>query len=98
MFEDKTLICQDCGEEFTFTEGEQEFYHEKGFENEPKRCKDCRSNRRNNRGGGGNRAPREMHDAVCAECGAETQVPFRPVEGRPVFCLDCFQQQRQASY
>ena len=50
MFEDKTLICQDCEREFVFTAGEQEFYAEKGFENEPKRCKDCRQNRRNNRG------------------------------------------------
>ena len=94
MFEDKILVCQDCGEEFVFTAGEQEFYHEKGFENEPKRCKDCRQNRRNN---SGNRAPREMFTAVCAECGAETEVPFKPVEGRPVFCLECFQRQKQAS-
>ncbi|MCG8483452.1 MAG: zinc-ribbon domain-containing protein [Clostridia bacterium] len=39
--EDKTLTCQDCGKEFVFTVGEQEFYKEKGFDNEPKRCKDC---------------------------------------------------------
>lgn len=39
MFEDKTLVCKDCGNEFTFTAGEQEFYAEKGFENEPSRCK-----------------------------------------------------------
>lgn len=96
MFEDKILVCQDCGQEFVFTAGEQEFYHEKGFENEPKRCKDCRSNRRNNRNG--NRAPREMFSAVCARCGAETQVPFKPVEGRPVYCMECFQQSKEAAY
>ncbi len=95
MFEDKTLICQDCGNEFVFTAGEQEFYHEKGFENEPKRCKDCRQNRRSH---SGNRAPREMYTAVCAECGAETQVPFKPVEGRPVYCLECYQKQKEAAY
>ncbi|MGI5880079.1 MAG: zinc-ribbon domain containing protein [Syntrophomonadaceae bacterium] len=92
MFEDKTLVCQDCGQEFIFTVGEQEFYNEKGFENEPKRCRDCRTNRRNVRSGP--RAPREMFTAVCAECGVDTEVPFRPVDGRPVYCQECFQRQR----
>mgnify|MGYP001694300427 CR=1 FL=1 len=41
MYEDKTLVCKDCGKEFTFSAGEQEFYAEKGFENEPQRCKEC---------------------------------------------------------
>ena len=39
---DKTLTCKDCGKEFVYTEGEQAFYKEKGFENEPQRCADCR--------------------------------------------------------
>lgn len=39
---DKIIVCKDCGAEFTFTEGEQEFYKEKGFENEPQRCVECR--------------------------------------------------------
>ena len=43
---DKTIICKDCGNEFVFTEGEQEFYKEKGFENEPQRCPDCRKKRK----------------------------------------------------
>ncbi|GAB1475434.1 zinc-ribbon domain-containing protein [Bacillota bacterium] len=47
--EDKTLICQDCGAEFIFTAGEQEFYKEKGFTNEPKRCKECRDKKKHNR-------------------------------------------------
>jgi len=47
MYEDKTLICKDCGQEFIFSAGEQEFYAEKGFENEPIRCKDCRIARKN---------------------------------------------------
>ncbi|HBF77003.1 MAG TPA: cytochrome C551 [Clostridiaceae bacterium] len=46
---DKTLVCEDCGKEFIFTEGEQEFYKEKGFENEPKRCPDCRKARKHQR-------------------------------------------------
>ena len=51
-FEDKTLVCKECGKEFTFTAGEQEFYAEKGFENEPARCRDCRDKRRRTRDGG----------------------------------------------
>ncbi|QZY55985.1 zinc-ribbon domain-containing protein [Crassaminicella profunda] len=46
---DKTLVCQDCGKEFVFTEGEQEFFKEKGFESEPKRCVECRRVRRQQR-------------------------------------------------
>jgi len=40
--QDKTITCKDCGAEFVFTVAEQEFYKEKGFENEPVRCKECR--------------------------------------------------------
>ena len=87
MYTDKTLICKDCGQEFVFTAGEQEFYAEKGFENEPQRCRDCRNARKQARNAGG---PRQMFDAVCAECGKETEVPFEPKNDRPVYCRDCF--------
>ncbi len=93
MYQDKTLACRDCGAEFTFTAGEQEFYAEKGFQNEPTRCKDCRqshkANRQQNSG-----APREMHSAVCAQCGAQTQVPFLPKNDRPIYCSECYATQR----
>lgn len=59
-FEDKTLICAQCGKEFTFTAGEQEFYQEKGLQSEPKRCKDCRQAKRkqkNRRSNGIYRSP-----------------------------------------
>ena len=46
MYEDKTLKCKECGQEFVFTAGEQEFYAEKGFQNEPTRCKECRNARK----------------------------------------------------
>lgn len=91
MYEDKTLSCADCSSDFTFTASEQEFYAEKGFANEPKRCPDCRAARKRNRYGGGER---QMHDAVCAECGADTQVPFKPTGERPVYCSDCFKERR----
>lgn len=87
MYTDKTLVCKDCGQEFTFTTGEQEFYAEKGFTNEPQRCKACRSNRK---GASRSGEPRQMFDAVCASCGAPCKVPFEPRNDRPVYCSDCF--------
>ena len=64
MFEDKTLVCKECGKEFVFTAGEQEFYAERGFQNEPQRCKACRDARKN-----ATRGPREYYTATCAACG-----------------------------
>lgn len=46
-YQDKTKVCEDCGKEFIFTARDQEFYAEKGFKNEPKRCKDCRDKKKN---------------------------------------------------
>lgn len=86
-FQDKTIVCKDCGEEFVFTANEQEFFAEKGFTNEPQRCKPCRDTRKNN---GGGRGPREMFDAVCASCGNNCKVPFQPKADRPVYCSECF--------
>ncbi len=85
MYQDKSLMCKDCGQEFLFTTGEQEFYAERGFDNEPQRCKSCRDARKAN-----SRGSREMHDASCAECGSIARVPFKPREDRPVYCSDCF--------
>ena len=85
MYQDETLKCRDCGNEFVFTAGEQEFYASKGFENKPTRCKECRAAKKN-----AQRGDREMFAAVCAECGAECQVPFKPTEGKPVYCSACF--------
>lgn len=96
-FEDKTLSCKDCGKDFIFSAGEQEFYAEKGFENEPVRCRDCRDKKRRNRDDVGERGARQMFTVVCAECGKDTEVPFEPKNDRPVYCRDCFQSHR-ASY
>ena len=85
MYEDKTLTCKECGQPFVFSAGEQEFYAEKGFENEPQRCKTCRDARKN-----ATRATREMFDATCANCGKECKVPFKPRDERPVYCSECF--------
>lgn len=87
--DNKTLVCKDCGSEFLFTVRDQQFYAEKGFENEPQRCRDCRQARKTQRAGGGAGA-RELFDVVCAQCGVNTQVPFKPRGDRPVFCRDCY--------
>lgn len=97
MYQDKTLVCQDCAQEFTFSSDDQQYHADKGYTNEPKRCKPCRQSRRAAQSGdsygsyGGGR--REMHPATCAQCGKETEVPFLPRGDRPVYCSDCFRQQ-----
>ena len=95
-FVDKTLECVECGTSFTFDASEQEFYSNKGFTNEPKRCPTCRQARKQRSSGYGyGMRPREMHTATCASCGKDAQVPFQPREGRPVYCSDCYSQVRQ---
>jgi len=47
---------------------------------------------------GYDRGPREMHKAVCADCGQECEVPFKPTEGRPVYCRECFAKRRPSRY
>ena len=97
-YADKTLTCSDCSTGFTFSASEQEFFASKSFTHDPGRCPDCRAARKVQRGGngygnggnGGNRQQREMHPAVCASCGTNTQVPFEPREGRPVYCSNCY--------
>lgn len=93
--EDKTLKCRDCGNEFAFTTGEQEFYQAHGLQHEPTRCPTCRTARRRNRGDSSQ--PRQMHTVTCAACGAETQVPFEPTEGRPVYCRECYSKQKKTA-
>jgi CxxC-x17-CxxC domain-containing protein len=90
-FQDKTLVCRDCGDSFVFTAGEQGFYLEKGLMNEPQRCPTCRANRRRERTVS---AGHEESTIVCANCGREATVPFVPRLDRPVYCNDCFSAMR----
>ena len=98
-FEDKTLECSDCGNEFIFGVEEQEFFQLRGYTNEPKRCPECRQARKQARHGSngyGYSSQRQMFPAVCADCGKDTEVPFQPREDRPVYCSDCFRQVRSS--
>ncbi len=97
-FQDKSLTCADCGAAFTFTAQEQEFFQSKGYTNEPKRCPTCREARKAERGGGGGgfRGKRQMYPAVCAQCGKDTEVPFEPRSGRPVYCSECYSKVKPA--
>lgn len=102
MYRDKDLTCRDCKQDFVFSASEQEFYQEKGFQNEPVRCPDCRQKnkqQRDNRSGRGsdrrgNRGNREMFEATCAKCGKVAKVPFKPTSNKPVYCRDCFNSSR----
>jgi len=102
-FQDKVLKCIDCGTDFIFTAGEQLFFHDKQFKNEPKRCKACKGKRLAVVGapppqGQNYRYTKVESQATCSGCGKQTTVPFRPTQGRPVFCRECFQSRRtQAS-
>lgn len=93
-FADKNLTCADCGSEFVFSRNEQAFYAERGFTNEPKRCKGCRDKRKQSRDGNGGGRDRQMVSVTCDNCGVNTEVPFTPVTGKPVYCRDCYNERR----
>jgi CxxC-x17-CxxC domain-containing protein len=96
-YRDKVLKCVECGAEFVFTGGEQMFYADKGFKHEPKRCKACKSARASGPQSGNSSSPRGETRAICSQCGKETTVPFKPTQGRPVYCRECYQQRRAMS-
>ncbi len=103
-FQDKQLTCIDCGDAFVFTAGEQSFFYDKQFKNEPKRCKACKSKRvailsavAVSGNGNGNRYARVETQAICSACGKQTTVPFRPTQGRPIFCRECFTQKKTSA-
>ena len=104
-YADRTLTCVDCGVEFIHSAADQEYYAQKGFSSDPKRCASCRASRRASRdagydvrdiGGprgyerGDDRVAREYFAVICSSCGNQAQVPFKPRMDRPVYCSDCF--------
>jgi CxxC-x17-CxxC domain-containing protein len=101
LYTDERLTCTDCGAEFVFTSGEQEFFASKGFQNKPNRCPDCRAVRKAARGQGGGAGgrgygggTREMYTVTCTGCGQPAEVPFQPRGDKPVYCRDCFAQRQ----
>ena len=82
MYEDRKIVCIECGTEFVFEAAEQEFYAQKGFVDAPKRCKSCIKARKAQRN--------VKHTVICFECGCECQVPFEPKGDKPVYCSKCF--------
>ena len=104
QFVDRLLKCSDCGNEFVFTAGEQIFFYDKQFKNDPKRCKLCKAKRaglgRAASAGAATAAlpfSRTETRTLCSACGIETTVPFKPTQGRPVLCRSCFQLKRVPS-
>ena len=111
-YSDRTLTCADCGVEFIHSAADQEFYAQKGFASDPKRCPSCRASRRAMRetsgfdvreiGGprgyerGDYRPQREYFAVICSKCGNAAQVPFKPRMDRPVYCSDCFRDVQSA--
>ena len=101
-FDDRLLICSDCSSEFIFTAGEQLFFHDKQFKNDPKRCKPCKSRRSglsaaaNGNGPAAAGISRTETRTECSDCGIQTTVPFKPTQGRPVLCRQCFQLKSKA--
>lgn len=95
-FTDRYLKCSDCSSEFVFTAGEQLFFQDKQFKNDPKRCKLCKAKRAGLGRAAGTAGmtalplSRTETRTECSACGIETTVPFKPTQGRPVLCRSCF--------
>ena len=100
MAEDQQLICSDCGQNFTFTAEDQEFFRERGY-SAPKRCKTCRQAKKNEQAGGGgggyHRNAAQSTAVTCSGCGQQTTVPFEPRGDRPVYCQNCFQSRKTST-
>lgn len=93
-YQDRILTCRDCGQDFIFSAGEQEFYASRNLTNAPGRCPGCRAARRNSQSFAPRSRNMEHYETTCASCGRLTSVPFIPREDRPVYCSDCYQAQR----
>lgn len=99
VYTDQTRTCRECGRDFTWTAGEQEFFSQRGLQNPPNRCPECRAANKASRhvSGGRGDADRQMYEVTCSQCGQTARVPFQPRLDKPVYCSDCFSQQRAGS-
>jgi len=94
VYQDRSLTCRDCAEEFSFSAGEQAFFATKGLTNDPQRCPSCRAVAKRARS---SESAREFHAAICGACGGQAVVPFAPRSDRPVYCSACFDKVRAGS-
>ena len=91
---DKTLTCADCGQDFTFTASEQQFYADRQF-SEPRRCATCRAVRKAARGGAGNGGSSYGNGGYSSGGGGYDRAPREMFSAKPVYCSDCFSSQRE---
>src|SRR5258708_16784210 len=96
-FQDRILRCVDCATEFIWTAGEQQFFADKNFKNEPKRCKACKGKRAARPEGAGMARERVETVTTCSGWGKETTVAFKTAQGRPVFCIEYFPSRKFAA-
>lgn len=94
-FQDTSLICIDCGNEFVWSAGEQLFFHDKGLKNPPKRCKSCKQAKNERLAAIAAAQASGIKQRIevlvnCAKCSNQTTVPFYPSQGRPVYCRSCY--------
>lgn len=89
-FQDKNLTCKDCNNEFVWSAGEQKFYADKGLQNPPSRCKDCRNQMKTEK------ANRPTYSIICKECGKEGTVYFQPRDPKDILCRECFEKKKAA--
>ena len=99
--EDASILCIDCGSDFIWTVGEQTFFRDKGLQNPPKRCKECKQAKNERLAAITNAQNSGIKQKIevavyCAKCGGYTTVPFYPSQGRPVYCRSCFLQMNPA--
>lgn len=95
-YQDKKLKCRDCGGEFTFTSGEQEFFAQKGFE-APSRCPDCRKKKKSlhkKREPTVETHPSQIYEIICSSCAKKVDVPFKPRNPEGVLCAQCFEKNK----
>jgi len=84
---DQKITCVDCGTEFTFTVGEQLYYIDLGLRSSPKRCQNCRAERRRKKSRG-----TRLTQIICALCGNVGNVTFVPDKTKPVYCEECYEE------
>lgn len=94
-FQDTSIVCIDCNQDFIWSAGEQLFFRDKGLQNPPKRCKSCKQAKNERLAAIASAQASGIKQKIevtvsCAKCGTQTTVPFYPSQGRPVYCRSCF--------